>query len=100
MIVLNVYYKAKPGLRQEFYEKVSAADVPRLSREEEGNLGYEYFFSESDEDTLLLIEHWRDDEAFDFHTIQEHFKKLQRIKEDYMADVKIERFEVKEELPL
>lgn len=45
------------------------------------------------EDTVLLIEHWKDDDAFDFHTRQDYFKRLQEIKSEYVADVVIDRFE-------
>ncbi len=46
MIVLNVYYKAKPGKREEFYKLVNNERIPEKSRKEEGNLKYEYFISE------------------------------------------------------
>ena len=93
MLVLNVYYKAKPGKREDFYRMVNNEGIPEKSREEEGNVKYEYFMSESDEDTVLLIEHWKDDDAFDFHTRQDYFKRLQEIKSEYVADVVIDRFE-------
>ena len=83
MIVLNVYYKAKPGKREDFYRMVNNEGIPEKSREEEGNVKYEYFMSE----------HWKDDDAFDFHTRQDYFKRLQEIKSEYVADVVIDRFE-------
>ena len=94
MIILNVYYKAKPDMREEFFEAVVTAGVPEASRAEEGNIKYDYYFSESDGDELLLVEHWKDEEAFKFHTQQEHFKALGPIKEEFLIDTRIDRFEV------
>lgn len=93
LIVLNVYYKAKPGKREEFYRIVNEEGIPEKSRAEEGNVKYEYFKSQSDNDMLLLIEHWKDNEAFDFHASQDYFKRLQQIKSEYVEDVVIDRFE-------
>ena len=93
MIVLNVTYVAKPGLREDFYDKVKAEKIPEKSRAEEGNIKYEYFMSADDENEILLIEHWKDADAFDFHTRQAHFKRLQEIKADYLESADVERYE-------
>ncbi len=93
MIILNVYYKAKSGMREQFYEAVKASGVPKLSRGEDGNIKYDYYFSDADVDELLLVEHWKDAEAFEFHTKQPHFKGLQGIKDEYLIDVKINKIE-------
>lgn len=92
MIVLNVYYKAKPGQRSTFYNLVHEEDIPSKSREEAGNIKYDYYMASDEEDVVLLIEHWKDDDAFDFHTKQDHFKRLQEIKAEYVVDVHIDRF--------
>ena len=94
MIVLNVYYKAKRGMREEFFEAVMTAGVPDASRAEEGNIKYDYYFSEADDDELLLVEHWRDEAAFELHKAQEHFKSLGPIKDEYLVDTRIDRFDV------
>ena len=94
MIILNVYYKAKSGMRAEFYEAVLAAGVPDASRAEEGNIKYDYYFSEADDDELLLVEHWKDEEAFVNHTQQEHFKSLGPIKDEYLEGTRIDRFDI------
>lgn len=93
MLVLNVYYKAKPGKREEFYQAVQESGVPEASRQEAGNIRYDYFRAEDDPDLLLLVEHWKDQDAFDFHIQQPHFKALGSIKEKYVADTDIMKFE-------
>ncbi|MDD4200431.1 MAG: putative quinol monooxygenase [Eubacteriales bacterium] len=94
MIILNVYYNAKPGKRDEFYSEVKALGVPEGSRAEEGNIKYDYYFSDTDENQILLVEHWKDEEAFKFHCQQDYFKKLQDIKSEYIAEARIDRFEI------
>lgn len=93
MLVLNVYYKAKPGKREEFYKAVAQSGVAEASRNEAGNLKYDYFRAADDPDLLLLIEHWKDQDAFDFHVQQPHFKELGSIKETYVVDTDIMKFE-------
>lgn len=93
MIILNVYYQAKPGKRDAFYKAVQESGVAVASRQEEGNIKYDYYMAADDADTILLVEHWKDDAAFQFHIQQPHFKELGGIKEEYVADTKIMRFE-------
>lgn len=93
MIILNVFYKAKPGKREAFYKAVAESGVPEASRQEAGNIKYDYYMAVDDADTILLVEHWKDEAAFQFHTEQPHFKELGGIKEEYVADTKIMRFE-------
>lgn len=93
MLVLNVYYKVKPGKREEFYEAVAQSGVAEACRQEAGNIKYDYFRAADDPDLLLLIEHWKDQEAFDFHIQQPHFKELGSIKEEYVTDTNIMKLE-------
>ena len=93
MILLNVYYKAKPGKREEFFKAVKESGVPEMSRAEEGNIRYDYYFSDADEDLLLLVEHWKDREAFEIHCSTEHFKSLGAIKEEYLQGTDINKVE-------
>lgn len=93
MIVLNVYYKIKDGKREEYVDRLTMADVPLLSREESGNAGkYAYYFSESDENELLLVEYWKDMDAFETHKSQKHYKEMIEIQKQYVEDVKVDKF--------
>lgn len=94
MILLNVTYKVKSGQREAFYQAVCDAKVPELSRAEAGNIKYDYYLSVDDADTILLIEHWKDAEAFKLHTEEEHFKLLGKIKDEYVAETIIGKYEV------
>lgn len=43
MIVLNVTYRCKPGMRDEFLQKIQAEGIDAASRAEAGNLKYDYY---------------------------------------------------------
>ncbi|MEG0157048.1 MAG: putative quinol monooxygenase [Anaerovoracaceae bacterium] len=94
MLVLNVTYDVKPGLRDEFYAKVKELGVPEGSRAEAGNRKYEYFFAVDNVDRIFLLEHWQDQAAFDLHIQMDYFIKLQEIKNEYVANTTIERYEI------
>jgi quinol monooxygenase YgiN len=93
-IVLNVTYVVKPGKREEFYKKVKEAGIPKLSREELGNMRYEYFIPTEQENELILLEIWRNQDAVDTHREMDHFKKLQELKEVYVMDTRFETYAI------
>ena len=94
MIVMNVTYKCKPDLREEFLEMIITEGIDIASRAEEGNLKYDYFIPTDGSDDLLLVEKWRDAEALSTHGTQPHFAKLKELKNQYVNDTIIEKFEV------
>ncbi|MBR0445062.1 MAG: antibiotic biosynthesis monooxygenase [Clostridia bacterium] len=92
MIVLNVTYKCKPGLREEFLERILSEGIDEKSRAEEGNFKYDYYLSFEDNDELLLVEKWENDEALAAHGKQPHFLLLGELKPDYVTDMRVEKF--------
>lgn len=93
MIVLNVTYKCRPGMREEFLKKIKTEGIDAASRAEDGNAKYDYYFAADCSDELLLVEKWSDKEALVRHSRQEHFLRLGTLKSDYVADTAIERYE-------
>ena len=94
MIVLNVSYKCRPGMRDEFLERIRREGIDAASRAEAGNLKYDYYFPADGGDELLLVEKWRDADALAEHGRQPHFAKLGALKAEYVADTVIEKFAV------
>ena len=93
MIVLNVTYRCKPQMRGEFLERIMAEGVDVASRTEAGNLKYAYYIPAEDDDELLLVEKWRDEDALKAHGKTPHFARLGAFKPEYVADTVVERFE-------
>ena len=92
MIVLNVTYKCKNSKRTEFLETIQKEGIDNASRLEEGNLKYEYYYSTSDPDELLLIEKWQNEDAIAFHKNQPHFSRLGELKAEYVNETIIDKF--------
>ena len=93
MIVLNVTYKCKPDMREEFLEMIYTEGIDVASRAEEGNIKYDYYTSVDNSDDLLLVEKWRDAEVLAAHGKQAHFARLGELKKDFVLDTIIEKFE-------
>lgn len=91
-LLLNVTYTTKPGKRTEFYNALTQLGVIQKSKQEPGNLRYDYFYPVDSEDQLLLVEIWKDDEALALHAQTEHYQQLQSIKGDYLINASIEKY--------
>ena len=62
-------------------------------RAEDGNIKSDYFTSTDDSDELLLIEKWRDADALAAHGRQPHFARLREIKDEFVTETIIEKYE-------
>ena len=94
MIVLNVTYKCKPDKNEKFLEAIKGEGIDLACRAEDGNIKYDYYFPADGSDELLLVEKWRDAEALAVHGKQPHFARLGELKNEFVDDTSIEKFEV------
>ena len=92
MIVLNVTYKCKPEMREDFLEMIITEGIDVACRAEDGNIKYDYYFAADDSDELLLIEKWRDADALARHGRQPHFARLGELKAEFVNDTTIEKY--------
>jgi len=93
MIVLNVTYKCKPDMRDEFLEVIYTEGIDVASRAEEGNLKYDYYTPVDGSDEILLVEKWIDAQALEAHARQPHFARLGELKAEFIDETVVERFE-------
>lgn len=92
MLVLNVIFKCAPGTREELRDLVRAEGIDVASRNEEGNFKYEFFMSTEDPDDILLIEWWKDVDAWMAHRTLPHYKKLDEIKKGRVLSAEIRKY--------
>lgn len=92
MIVLNVTYKCRAGMREAFLKRIIDDGIGKASREEDGNIKYDYYIPVDSCDELLLVEKWRDDAALTLHASTEHFARLKELKPVYVLDTVVERY--------
>ncbi len=94
MIVLNVTYRCKPGMKEEFLKAIIAEGVDLACRSEAGNIKYDYYLPADGSDEILLVEKWRDSDALAEHGRQPHMARLKALKTEYVTDTRIERFDL------
>lgn len=92
MIALNVTYKCKPDMREEFLERIMAEGIDVACRAEAGNIRYDYFIPTDGSDDLLLVEKWRDADALAEHGAKPHIARLKAIKPEYVIDTIVEKY--------
>ena len=92
MIVLNVTYKCKADMREEFLEAIMAEGIDVACRAEDGNFKYDYYMSTEDDNEMLLIEKWRDADAVAAHQAQAHFKRLGELKSEFVEETILEKY--------
>lgn len=86
-IRMLVTYKVKHGKRDDFISEIKQNDIIEKSRNEQGNIKYDYFIPLENDNELLLIEEWENQLCIDQHKTTPHFLVLQIIKAEYVEDV-------------
>ena len=91
-LIINIYYKGKNGNARKFAEEMVSTGIVDKVRKEEGNLKYEYYFPMDDEETVMLIDKWKNKEALDKHHKSEMMKEIASLREKYNLSMKVEKF--------
>ena len=95
MYTISVQFTCLPKMREAFVERVRNEGIYDAILKEEGCLLYDYYYSEKDENELLLIEAWESKEHQQIHITQPHMDKLRSLKDDYILETKLSEFEMK-----
>ena len=61
-------------------------------RNETGNIGYDYFLPMDNEETVLLIDSWEDQESIDIHHQSPMMKTIMELRDKYDLHMKVERY--------
>lgn len=91
-IIINIYYTGKNGSAKQFTEEMTTSGTVNKIRSEAGNERYEYFFPKEDEETVLLIDKWKNQEALDIHHKSEMMKEIAKLREKYHLKMKVEKY--------
>ena len=95
MYTIYVVFKCFEGKRESFVERVKSEGILSDIRAEDGCLRYDYYFSESDKNELLLIEAWETKHHQEVHIKQPHMATLRSFRDDYIDSAKLGEFELK-----
>ncbi len=91
-LVVNIYYTGKNGSARKFAEEMVSSGIVDRVRTEEGNERYEYFFPMEDNETVMLIDKWENQEALDLHHKSEMMKEITDLRNKYELKMRVERF--------
>ncbi len=91
-IIVNIYYTGVNGNARKFVEEMISTGVVRAIRAEEGNLRYDYFFSNDDAETVLLIDGWKNQHSLDMHHASPMMAQIAALREKYDLRMKVERY--------
>lgn len=91
-LVVNIYYTGKNGSARKFVQEIVSSGIVDKIRAEDGNERYEYFFPMDDEETVMLIDKWKNQEALDMHHKSEMMKQIAKLRNKYMLKMRVERF--------
>lgn len=91
-ITVNLFYTGKNGSARKFVEEMERSGTADSIRNEPGNLGYDYYVSLSDPETVLLIDSWESQEAIDAHHASPMMKSLAKLRDKYDLHMKAVRY--------
>ena len=91
---INIYYKGNNGSAKKFANEMISSGIVEEIRSKEGNLRYEYFKPLEDEETILLIDSWKDQESLDAHHKSKTMEKIIELRNKYDLHMKIEKYKI------
>ena len=91
-ITFNIYYKSENGNAKRFANEMIKNGIVDEIKSKNGNLRYDYFIPLDDEDTVLLIDSWENQEALDEHHNSETMKKITELRNKYDLHMTVEKY--------
>lgn len=91
-LTINIYYKGENGNAKKFAEEMEASGIAAAVRAEEGNEKYEYFLPIDDDETVLLIDRWKNQEALDIHHKSPMMKEIAKLRNKYHLSMRVEKY--------
>lgn len=91
-ITMHLYYHGTGGNAKKFAQEMVSRGIVRDIRNEEGNLGYAYFFPMDDPETVLLIDSWTGQSALDAHHASPMMAQIAALREKYDLHMVAERY--------
>ena len=91
-ITINIYYTGKNGNARRFAAEMISSGIVDKIRREEGNLRYDYFIPMDDEESILLIDSWENQNSIDLHHKSSMMGQIIELREKYDLHMKVERY--------
>ncbi len=93
MLTVLIRYKGKNGAARKFVSEMISSGLVEQIRKEEGNLRYEYFFPETEDESVLLVDSWANQEALDRHHKLPLMERIKELREKYDLHMEVEKYQ-------
>ena len=93
MITVMITYHGKNGNAKKFVEEMISSKLVEKIRNEEGNLQYEYFFPLEDEESVLLVDSWKNQESLDRHHKLPLMNMISQLREKYDLHMEVCKYQ-------
>ncbi|MBE6136505.1 MAG: antibiotic biosynthesis monooxygenase [Erysipelotrichaceae bacterium] len=93
MLIVLICYKGINGNAKKFVDEMISSGIVEEIRKEEGNLRYEYFFPLDDNESVLLVDSWDNQEALDRHHQLPLMNKIKELREKYDLHMEVEKYQ-------
>ena len=92
MITIIIRYKGVNGNARNFAKEMMTSGIVSEIRAEEGNLRYEYLYPVEDEEAVVLIDSWKDQEALDLHHRSPLMGRIASLREQYDLHMEVQKY--------
>lgn len=93
MLTVLIRYKGSNGNAKKFVDEMISLGIVKEIRNEVGNLRYEYFFPIEDNESVLLVDSWDNQEALDRHHQLPLMNKIKELREKYDLHMEVEKYQ-------
>lgn len=90
MLTINIYYKGEKAI--DFMKEMESSGIANAIRAKKGCVRYDYFLPVNEENTVLLIDSWNNQEALDEHHKSDLMPKIAELREKFDVHMTVERF--------
>jgi len=93
MLTIMIRYTGTNCSAKMFVEEMLNRGIVDQIRSENGNIRYEYFIPLNDEESVVLIDSWANQEALDIHHSLPLMKTISELREKYDLHMKVEKYQ-------
>lgn len=93
MLTVLIRYKGINGNAKKFVDEMISSGIVEEIKKEEGNLRYEYFFPLDDNESVLLVDSWDNQEALDRHHQLPLMNEIKELREKYDLHMEVEKYQ-------
>ena len=94
MITVIIRYSGTDGNAKKFFKEMQSLKIVDEIRNEDGNIRYEYFYPIDDDESIILIDSWINQEALNRHHLSPVMNKISQLRDKYNLHMKVEKYQL------